>query len=120
MEQLKDLYTGELFRPRRKNQKFVSSKNRIDFHNTRTHQTNRLKAFISEPLNKNHKILMQLVLDIDKPYSYTKDFLKGKGINLSVMTHFETYDNKTVPALFNFIYLDLFENIPTLTIIRKS
>lgn len=120
MELLKDLYTGELFKPNRKNQKFLSCQNRIAYHNKNAYLNNRIKAFISEPLSKNHKILMQLVIDIGKPYSYAKDYLKGKGVNLSVMTHFETIDNKTVPALYNFLYLDLFENKTTLTIIRKS
>lgn len=120
MELLNDLFTGEAFKPNRKNQKFMTSQNRIAYHNKKSHQTNRIKAFISEPLNKNHKILMQIIPEIGKPYSFSKDFLNGKGINLSLLTHFDTIDNKTVPAIYNFIYIDLFENKNTITIIRKS
>jgi hypothetical protein len=120
MEMLKDLYTGEIFRPNRRNQKFKSSKNRIDYHNNQAFKELSTRAFIINPLKKNHKILMELLRDIGSKGTYTRDFLKGKGFNLSVMTHFETYDTKTVPAIFNFIYIDLFENKPTLTIYRKS
>jgi hypothetical protein len=120
MQLIKDLYSGEQFSPRRKNQKFVSSKNRIAFHNNRAYQSKSIKAFVTEPLNRNHKILMELINDTYKPKTYSKEFLKGKGFSLSVITHFDTFENKTLPALFNFIYLDLFENKSLLTIIRKS
>lgn len=120
MQLKKDLFSGEQFSPRRKNQKFISSKNRVAYHNNRAYQSKSIKAFISEPLNRNHKILMELIGEINKPRTFSKEFLTGKGFSLSVMTHFETFENRTLPALFNFIYLDLFENKSTLTIIRKS
>lgn len=120
MEVLKDLFTGETFKPNRRNQKFKSSKNRIDYHNSRAFQELRARAFITNPLKKNHKILMELLREVGAKGTYTREFLLGKGYNLSVMTHFESYDGYTVPAIFNFIYVDLFENKPTLTIFRKS
>jgi hypothetical protein len=120
MEMLKDLFTGEIFKPNRRNQKFKSSKNRIDYHNSRAYKELSARAFITNPLKKNHKILMELLREVGAKGTYTREFLEGKGFNLSVMTHFESYDNRKVPAIFNFIYVDLFESKPTLTIYRKS
>jgi hypothetical protein len=120
MEIHKDLFTGEVFTPTRRNQKFKCSKNRVDYHNRKSFQEIRVRAFITNPLKKNHKILMELLREVGAKGTYTREFLQGKGYNLSVMTHFESYDSQTVPALFNFIYVDLLENKSTLTIYRKS
>ena len=120
METIKDLFTGEIFKPSRRNQKFKNSKNRIDYHNGRAYQDLSTRSFITNPLKKNHKILMCLLQEEGSTGTYTREFLQGKGYNLAVMTHFESFDNKTLPAIFNFLYMDLFENKTTLTIYRKS
>ena len=120
MQLVKDLFSGEQFNPRRKNQKFMSVKNRVAYHNNKANQSKKIKSFVTVPLHRNHKILMELITEKNKPASFSKDFLLGKGFNFSVMTHFEFNDNKTIPALFNFVYLDLFDNKPTITIIKKS
>jgi hypothetical protein len=120
MEVLKDLFTGEIFKPSRRNQKFKTSKNRIDYHNGKAFQEISTRSFITSPLKTNHKILMGLFQEAGMKETYTREFLLGKGYNFSVMTHFESFDDKKLPALFNFIYLDLFENKSTLTIYRKS
>ena len=120
MEAIKDLLTGESFRPRRKNQKFKNPQNRIEYHNNKAYNENNYRAFISEPLKQNHKILMKLITEPNTLKRFSNDYLLGMGFNLSVLTHFEAYENKTLPALFNFIYIDLFDRKPTLTIYRKA
>lgn len=120
MEMLKDLFTGELFTPTRRNQKFKCSKNRVDYHNSKAFQEIKARSFITNPLKLNHKIMMGLLREVGAKGTYSREFLQGKGYNFSVMTHFENYEGETVPALFNFIYVDLFANKSSLTIYRKS
>jgi hypothetical protein len=120
MEMLKDLFTGEIFKPNRRNQKFKTSKNRTDYHNSRAFKELSARAFIINPLKKNHKILMELLQEVGAKGTYSREFLQGKGFSFSVMTHFESFENETRPAIFNFIYVDLFMNKPTITIYRKS
>jgi hypothetical protein len=117
----KDLFTGQEFIPKRQNQLFISSKTRNDFHNSRTTEENKLRAFVSEPLLRNHKILLSIHSRIGEKLTFTKEYLKGRGFNFSVLTHFEFFEDKTLPALYNFIYVDLFEpTSDSVTIYRKS
>ena len=120
MQLVKDLFSGEQFNPRRKNQKFISAKNRTTYHNNKAHHTKKLKSFIAEPLNRNHKILMDLLQRIGAKGAYSREFLLGKGYNLALLTHYDSFDNRNVPALFNFLLLDVSDNKSTITIYRKS
>lgn len=120
METTKDLFTGEIFIPKRRNQKFKNSKNRIDYHNGKANQELSTRLFITSPLKKNHRILMCLIQEVGAHVTFTREFLQGQGYNFDVLTHFDYYDSKPLPAIFNFLYIDLFENKTTLTIFRKS
>lgn len=116
----KDLFTGQEFLPKRQNQLFMSSKTRNDFHNQRAMKEKELRAFIAEPLLRNHKILLDIHNRIGEKLSFTKEFLKGKGFNFSVLTHYEFFEDKTLPSLYNFIYLNIYDpSSDSITIFRK-
>lgn len=116
----KDLLTGQEFVPKRQNQLFMSSKTRNDFHNSQALRERGLRAFVSEPLIRNHKILLGIHNRLGEKLTFTKEYLKGKGFNFSVLTHFEFFEDKTLPALYNYIYVDLFEPLSdSITIYRK-
>ena len=114
-----DLLTGEKFTPRRRNQKFATSKNRIAFNNNKAFELRDSKAFVDKPLKENHRILSNL-LKPKETKSFSKEFLKGKGYNTTVFSHYETYDNKNYPALYQFILIDFTLNNPNIKIHRKS
>jgi len=77
------------------------------------------KAFIDKPLQKNHRILIELI----KPQEtkvIAKDFLLGKGYDMMVMSHYEKFDEKMCPALYNFIFTEILSDKPTITIHRSK
>ena len=59
----KDLYTGELFEPKRITQKFANSKNRIAYHNFNATKLRQSIAHINKPLHVNLKILNELMIE---------------------------------------------------------
>ena len=52
--------------------------------------------------------------------TYLKQLLLEKGYNLSVMSHYENFNGRVSPTLYNFILIDLFDNKSSITIHRKS
>lgn len=119
MQVLTDLLTGQKFSPKRKNQKFVSAKNRINYNNKKATDLRNSKAFIDKPFQINHKILMELV-GPGETKEIPKQLLLEKGYNLSVMSHYENFNGRVSPTLYNFILIDLFDNKSSITIHRKS
>jgi len=119
MAQKTDLLTGEKFTPTRRNQKFASAKNRIAFNNNKAFELRDSKAFVDKPLKDNHRILSGL-LKPNETKSFTKEFLKGKGYNTGVFSHYETHDNKSCPAIYQFILIDFTTNQSTIKIHRKK
>ena len=114
-----DLLTGEKFTPKRRNQKFASAKNRIAFNNNKAFELRDSKAFVDKPLKENHRILINL-LKPKETKSFSKEFLKGKGYNTSVFSHYESYDNKSCHAVYQFVLIDFTSSNPNLKIHRKS
>ncbi len=119
MQTLKDPLTGREFSPRRKNQRFASARNRIDFNNQKATAERTTKAFIDRPLQVNHRILMELI-GPGETKTIPKSLLIEKGYNLSVMSHYVVHEDKQLPALYNFTLFDLGDNKPTLTVKRTK
>lgn len=96
-----DLLTGEQFKPKRINQKFSSSKNRIKFYNQKASELRHSMMFINVPLQKNLKILNELMIgkNIQK---FNKQYLLGKGYSFNVFTHYQKIENTNVPCIFNY------------------
>lgn len=104
MQLIKDKLTGELFKPARINQRFITSKNRITFHNENAKVLRYKKASIDKPLHLNHKISLELMKE-KKEVVFHKQFLLGKGFNFGFYTHVKEYNGKTCFALYNFLII---------------
>ena len=101
-----DLLTGEKFSARRANQKFISSKNRVQYHNKRAAEIRKAKSQLERPLNDNFRVLTAL-LDGKKTGTYHKEYLLGKGFTFGVMTHHMNYEGKAHRAIYNFLIMDI-------------
>lgn len=112
-----DLLTKEEFIPKRINQKFASAQNRIKYYNVMANNLRHSLSSINKPLLRNFKILSDLVNN-DEEAIFHKEFMKGRGYNFGIITHSETWDGKTVPAIYNFLIVKL-EN-DKVRIIKKT
>ncbi len=114
-----DLFTGQKFIPKRKNQKFSTAQNRIAYNNNKAFLDKESRAFIDKPLRQNHKILLNL-LKAGETKSFSKEYLKGKGFSNNVFSHYEFYDNKNCISIYDFILIDINANNPNIKIHRKK
>ena len=110
MKKSQCLYSGEEFIPRRANQKFATTKNRMDYHNSRYSAIRKLKAKYDEKLHKNFCVLNELMSEVDSG-TFHKEFLKGKGFSFNVLTHFTEFNGRELPALYDFVIEPQRENI---------
>lgn len=112
---MKDPFTNEEFEPKRINQKFAKSQNRIKYHNTKANQLRKEKAFVDKPLNTNLKILTDIMEEKDDE-SFHEEFLRGKGYNFQVYNSTCKAKNNTGYCVYNFIlifnkpYVNIFRN----------
>ncbi len=97
----KDLLTGETFVPRRINQVFANSANRITFHNVKATKLRHSSAYVNKPLHRNLKILNELMFG-KKKHKFHKQFLMGKGYSFHVFTHYQLIENKNIPCIYNY------------------
>lgn len=96
-------FSGEIFKPRRKNQVFANPRYRMEYHNTIAAELRRVKSPVDKALEKNFIILSEL-LKKGETKSFKKEELLMKGFNTSVFTHFETYDGKPTLGLYHFLF----------------
>lgn len=101
-----DPLTKQQFRPRRSNQVFETTENRIIFHNLRANKLRKEKAFIDKPLHRNQKILSELMKN-EKEKKFHKQFLLGKGFNFMISTHTEEVENKKHYAVYQYAIIPL-------------
>lgn len=116
---IKDKLTNQEFYPKRKNQRFSSAKNRVNYHNKIARQVTAEKAFINEPLNKNHKILMSLLNEFEILVVERKKLIE-LGYNFNAFTHIENYNGHACSGLFNFCVIQEIDSIENITIVRKN
>lgn len=120
---MKTLYTrkckccGISFQTNRLDQFYVDRKHQVAYNN-------KLGSILRRKLAKTNKLIIQTyrifdqLIGNDSEVRVTKEFLKGKGANISVLTNFVYVNKKNVPALFNiliehdgeFVKLKKFEN----------
>jgi len=100
-----DPHTGESFVPKRRNQKYATTQNRVAYNNNLAYMERSSKSFVDKPLKKNHRILLTL-LNPNEIKSYSKDFLKGMGYDFSLSTHYENYKGKICISLYQFILVE--------------
>lgn len=101
---MKDPFTNEEFNPKRNNQKFANSKNRIKFHNTRANQLRVEKAFVDRPLNNNLKILND-IMDDKEDETFHIEFLRGKGFDSTFYNSTCKTEGTTGFCIYNFIII---------------
>jgi hypothetical protein len=104
-----DPLTNETFEPLRINQRFASATNRKKFHTIQNKKFRHSLRFVTTPLNRNIRVLNELMTDKSKE-TLNKQYLCGKGVNLSVVTHFDNYNGKSLPCIFHFAILNKNEN----------
>ena len=111
----KDPLTGEPFTPKRVNQRFASASNRKKFNNQQANELRKERDKICGPLNKTHLLLVKLMKGRNVAI-YSKDYLKGYGVELSLFNHIVSIDNIGHHAIFEFVILILSNN--TVKILR--
>ena len=103
---MKDLLTLEEFQPRRLNQKFSCKENRVKYNNNKANKLrNHLKP-INKPLLNNFRILSSLLMN-EKEKIFHRQFLMGRAYDFSKWTHLENWGNKMHYALYDYILIQL-------------
>ena len=117
MEKAKDLLTGEYFIKKRINQRFASPQNRIVYYNKKANEIRHTLFYINKPMYSNFRILSELMAN-EYDAVFHKEYLKGKGINFMINTHYELFEGKSRNAIYNYIIIAL-EN-DKIRIIKKT
>lgn len=117
MNKAVDPLTGREFIKTRINQRFSSPENRIKYYNQKANEVRHALFYINKPLNTNYRILNQ-VMGNNEEAVFHKEYLKGKGINFAIHTHYENYEDKARTAIYNFILIALDNN--SIKVIRKA
>jgi hypothetical protein len=102
----RDLLTGEVFEPKRINQKFSCPTNRIRFNNNKAKEIRHHTAYINNPLNQNFRILKELEIG-KKELIFHRQFLLGKGFNFHVFNNTCKYENQICYAIYHFIIVPM-------------
>jgi hypothetical protein len=102
----KDLFTGEPFVPKRINQVFANSYNRVAYHNKKANELRHSAAFINKPLHLNLRILNEIMFN-EKEKIFHKQFLFGKNFNFSVHNHVNVYNGKNHYAVYQYTLVNL-------------
>jgi len=97
-----DPYTGETFTPKRNNQFFALPENQIAFNNRKAAIKRKEKANIDKPLDKNRRILKQL-LGTEKAIMKSKEFLLGSGYNFRYFTHQVLVENEKADCIYEYV-----------------
>jgi hypothetical protein len=101
-----DLHTKEEFQPKRINQKFANSQNRIKYYNKKANEFRHSIDYINKPLQNNIKILNDLMTKKIESI-FHKQFLLGKGFNIEFYSHITTYEKKMFFAIHNYIVIPI-------------
>lgn len=105
----KDPLTGETFLPKRVNQRFATASNRKKFNNQQANALRKERDKICGPLNKTHLLLVKLMKGKNEA-TFSKEFLKGYGVKLSLFNHIVSIDNIGHHAIYEFVVLILSNN----------
>ncbi len=113
-----DPQTGELFFPKRANQKFARPENRIKFNNDAANELRKERGHINKPIHSSHLKIRKLMLGKIKA-EFSFDYMEGAEIVFNAFTHFELYRGLLRPAIFEFIVI-IDEPNKKITIIRHG
>jgi hypothetical protein len=82
----KDPLTGDLFTPKRSNQKFANRKNQIRFNNEKQNKNRKENLMVNRQLQKN-KNCYKSILGTEKVVIKSADYLLGAGVKTWYYTH---------------------------------
>ncbi|MFM7018143.1 hypothetical protein [Flavobacterium sp.] len=99
-----DPQTGELFFPKRANQKFARPENRIKFNNDAANELRREREHINKPIHNAHVKLRKLMVGRNEA-EFSIDFLRGYGLDFNVFNHYVLYNGIQRPAIFEFVFI---------------
>ena len=99
-----DPQTGELFFPRRANQKFARPENRIKFNNDAANELRRERENINKPIHNAHVKLRKLMVGKNEA-EFSFDYMDGAEIDFNLFNHYELYNGIKRRAIFEFIII---------------
>ena len=99
----KDPLTGEVFIPKRSNQKFVSRQTQVMYNNQLAAQKRNAKSLTDKLLDKNRNIL-KTILGRDKEVVKSFDFLRGAGFDFFIQTKNLVKNGKKHICVYEFAY----------------
>jgi len=108
-EERKDPLTGEVFTPKRSNQRFSCRENQIRFNNKKA-KAHKLKfSEMHTLLQKNRDILHNIVQDHEQ-ITESYDFLRGTGFNFGIQTHSIEHDGAIWTCIHDYAYHHIGKN----------
>lgn len=105
-----DPQTGELFFPKRANQKFARPENRIKFHNSQANELRKETSVIDKVIKRTHKLIRQLMGNKSEA-EFSKDYLDGYGVNLDAFNHLVAIKGVNYPAVYEFVIIVVNDNL---------
>jgi hypothetical protein len=96
---LTDPYTGEVFEPKRSNQKFACLANKTAYHNDKAKEERKKIEGPQKALKKNREVLKSLLKDSSE-IIVSRDFLLGAGFNFNY--YIGSDKNKTILVVYEF------------------
>jgi len=97
----KDPYTGELFDPKRNNQVYANRKNQID-HNNKKAREERNRTNVLDRRLKDNRILIIELIGEDNSVVLSKEYLKGKGFDLSIFNRMLMIDQVQAYGIYEY------------------
>ena len=98
-----DPYTGEEFFTQKRNQKFASRQNQIDYNNQLKLEERDKKKFIDMKLSSNRRILQKLLCG-NSEVIVSLDELRAENFDFGTITHFTKKNNSTIFGIYEFTY----------------
>ena len=95
-----DPHTNENFAPKRTNQRFACSMNRINYHNDRARAKRTITREIDYLINNNWNILLKLLLGKNK-ITRSKEFMLGAGFNFNYYQRTYREDGQIIYRIYN-------------------
>jgi hypothetical protein len=97
-----DPLTKEEFYPKKVTQRFKCRANQIKYNNRLQSQRRQQLGVTLNPLTKTHRILTKAIGEKDS-IKLHKEWLRGSGANMTLLTHMEFINKVQYFALFEFI-----------------
>ena len=99
-----DPQTGEVFFPKRANQKFARPENRIKFNNDAANELRKEREHINKPIHIAHVKLRKLMDGINEA-EFSFDYMDGAKIDFNLFNHYVLHNEIKRRAIFEFIII---------------